>query len=50
MNVPMNNTICDQFHECKLVNENEIKLQEAIISEYDDGFKDSYGYSMVYVE
>ena len=30
----------DQFHEYKLVNENEIKLEEAIISEYDDGSKD----------
>ena len=30
----------DQFHEYKLVNENEIKLEEAIISEYNDGSKD----------
>ena len=33
----------DQFHECKLVNENEIKLEEAIICQYDDGSK---GYRM----
>ena len=29
----------DQFHECELGNENEIKLVEPIISEYDDGSK-----------
>ena len=37
----------DQFHEYKLVNENEIKLEEAIISEYQ---RLSYGYNMVYFE
>ena len=30
----------DQFHEYKLANENEINLEEAIISEYNDGSKD----------
>ena len=29
----------DQFHEYKLVNDNEIKLEEAIICQYDDGSK-----------
>ena len=33
----------DQFHEYNVVNENEIKLEETIISEYDDGSK---GYRM----
>ena len=32
--------LCDQFHEYMLVNENEIKLEEAIICEYNDGSKD----------
>ena len=30
----------DQFHEYKLVNENEVKLEEAIICEYDGGSND----------